>query len=110
MELLVIVLNKIELLNDLLSVMVEVGITDATVLDSGGMGHILAYEVPIFAGLRQLLGDSRNYNKTVFALIEKGDTFHQLLELLKEINIDFSQKGTGIAFTTPVDSFVVSED
>ena len=100
MELLVIVLNKIELLNDMLSVMVEVGITDATVLDSGGMGHILAYEVPIFAGLRQLLGDSGNYNKTIFALVKKGDTFNQLLKLLKENCFPESKLACSLSFTS----------
>ena len=109
MELLIIVLNKVEYLKDMLSIMVEAGITEATILDSEGMGQILAYEVPIFAGLRQLLGEERAHNKTVFALIKKGEVFEDFKKLLKEVDIDFAQKGTGIAFTVPVNSFMQPE-
>ena len=106
MELLVIILNKVESLKDLLSAMLESGITEATILDSEGMGQILAYEVPIFAGLRQLLGDTRTHNKTIFALIQKKDSLKDFKKLLEEVKIDFSEKGTGIIFTIPVNEVV----
>ena len=105
MQLLVIILNKVELINDLLSILVEAGITQATIFDSEGMGHHLAYEVPIFAGLRQLVGESA-HNKTILSLIRDENMINELQELLKEIQIDFTKPGTGIMFTLPVSSII----
>lgn len=110
MELLVIVLNKVNLLNDLVSLLVESGITRATVLDSEGMGHYLAHEVPIFAGLRQVVGEAGAYNKTIVALIEDGASVVKLEKLLKEADIDFTQGGTGIIFTVPVRTVIKPKD
>lgn len=110
MELLVIVLNKVDLLNDLLSILVEAGITRATVLDSEGMGHHLAYEVPIFAGLRKMLGEAGAHNKTILALIEDEKLVSELKRLLEEVKIDFTQSGTGIMFTVPVENVIKPED
>ncbi|MFH1416276.1 MAG: hypothetical protein ABIH89_09370 [Elusimicrobiota bacterium] len=109
MELLVIILNKVELLNDLLSVLLESGISRATILDSEGLGQHLAYEVPIFAGLRKLVGDTKGYNKTVFALIDGNGEIPELQKLLEGTGIDFTETGTGIMFTVPVSSATRSD-
>ncbi len=106
MQLLVIILNKCELLNDLLSLMVESGISQSTIFDSEGMGHHLAYEVPIFAGLRQLMGENKEQNKTVFALIEDTSVLGELHKLLKEMDIDFTHSGTGVMFTVQADNVI----
>ncbi len=106
MELLIIVLNKVELLNDLLSALVEVGITKATILESEGLGQHLAYEVPLFAGLRKLVGETRTNNKTIFALIEEHKLFDELHELLKKSEIDFLKDGTGVFLTVPVNQAI----
>ena len=110
MELLVIILNKVEFFNDLLSILVEAGITQATILDSEGMGHHLAYEVPIFAGLRRLVGEEKAHNKTVLALIKDIKMINELQRLLKEIDIDFAKPGTGIMFALPVSSIIKHEE
>ncbi len=110
MKLLIIILNKVELLNDLLSVLVEVGIDQATILDSEGLGQHLAYEVPIFAGLRKLVGETKAYNKTILALIEDSKVVTELQKLLKETNIDFTKNGTGVIFTVPVDNVIKSDN
>ena len=106
MELLVIILNKTEYLNDLLSILIEAGITQATMLDSEGMGHHLAYEVPIFAGLRRLVGEEKAHNKTILAIVQDNKLLEELEKLLKEIEIDFSKPGTGIMFTLPLSSII----
>ena len=52
MKLLILILNKVEKLEEVLEGFLEIGITGATVIESSGMGHILSEEVPIFVGLR----------------------------------------------------------
>ncbi|MFH1416117.1 MAG: hypothetical protein ABIH89_08570 [Elusimicrobiota bacterium] len=106
MKLLVMILNKVELMNDLLSVIVEAGITKATILDSEGLGQHLAYEVPIFAGLRKLVGESKSYNKTILALVDDDTVLMDLKKLLKQTDMDFSKDGMGIIFSVSVDSAI----
>ena len=55
MKLLVFVLNKEELLEDVLTAYVEAGIPGATILDSEGMGRFLTYEVPLFADFKDFM-------------------------------------------------------
>ncbi|MFC2060997.1 P-II family nitrogen regulator [Elusimicrobiota bacterium] len=110
MKLLVIILNKTEFLNELLSILVEVGISKATILDSEGLGQHLAHDIPIFAGLKSLVGDSKTYNKTIMALVDDDSLLKDLKKLLKETDIDFSKEGMGLMFTLLVDKIMDLED
>jgi hypothetical protein len=107
MELLIIVLNKEEHLEEILSILVELEVSGATILDSEGLGHFLAYEVPIFAGLRQLVGEKKTANRTILALVERKNFLPKFKKLLAEENIDFTQPGMGIIVTIPVNDAVI---
>lgn len=100
MNLLVLVLNKEENLDEILEVFVEVGITGATILDSVGMGHKLAYDIPIFAGLRKSIKTS-DYNKTIFSVVQDDETLEEAIKLIGEI-IDFEEPGTCLLFVVPL--------
>ena len=100
MNLLVLVLNKEEHLDEILEVFVEVGITGATILDSVGMGHKLAYDIPIFAGLRKSIKTS-DYNKTIFSVVQDDETLEEAIKLIGEI-IDFEETGTCLLFVVPL--------
>lgn len=106
MELLMIILNKEEYLEKILSLIIEVGASGATILDSEGLGHFLAYEVPIFAGLRHLVGERKSRNKTILAVLEDESIFSEIKVLLAEEGIDFSQPGVGIIVTVPVNEVI----
>ncbi len=103
MYLLVIVLNKEEYLDDVLTTFVEAGIRGATIIDSIGMGRTLAFDVPIFASLRKMMSNLRvaPYNKTIFTVIKTEVQLDQVLELL-DVVINFDEPGAGILFTVPV--------
>ncbi|HIE43836.1 MAG TPA: hypothetical protein EYP78_03445 [Candidatus Omnitrophica bacterium] len=105
MRLLVIILNREECLDDVLSSLVEVGIMDATVIESTRMTEILVHEVPIFAGLRQMMKGGRAFNRVVIAPIERREVVGELLKILKEMKIDFQDSETGLLFTIPVEDF-----
>ncbi|MFX1558172.1 MAG: P-II family nitrogen regulator [Promethearchaeota archaeon] len=100
MHLLVIVLNSEELLDEVLEIFVEVGITGATILDSEGMGKTLAYQMQIFAGLKKSMKIS-NYNKTIFSIVQDDKILEEAIFLFEK-NIDFDTPGTGILFVIPV--------
>jgi len=100
MHLLVLILNREEFLDEVLEAFVEAGITGATIIDSVGMGHTLAYRIPIFAGLRKSIKTS-DYNKMIFSVVQSDETLKQVIALLEEI-IDFDVPGTGLLFVVPI--------
>lgn len=103
MQLLVIFLNEEEYLDEILTELVELEISGASVIDGVAMERVLAKDVPIFAGLLQTTRGSRAYNKNIFALIPKKETVLQLVDILKEMDIDLTNPSIGILFTVPVD-------
>ncbi len=103
MKLVVFVLNKEELLEQVLGAYVEAGITGATIIDSEGMGHFLTYEVPLFADFKEFMKGNKPYNKTIFSVVADNAAISQLYELLDELCGGLSAPGTGIFFTLPVD-------
>lgn len=102
MKLLILILNKVEKLEEVFEGFLEIGITGATVIDSIGMGHILSEEVPIFAGLRFMFAGSKPHNKTIISAIKDGKE-KPVIEVLQKILGDLNQPGTGIVFTIPID-------
>lgn len=102
MKLLVLILNKVEKLEEVLEGFLEEGVTGATIIDSVGMGHILSEEVPIFAGLRFMFAGAKPHNKMIFSVIEE-EKVEPVIRLLKKILGNLDQPGTGIIFTLDLD-------
>ncbi|MBN2008142.1 hypothetical protein JW960_02215 [candidate division KSB1 bacterium] len=103
MKLVVVILNQVDLVEDLLSAFLEIGISGATVLDSTGMGRILTTQIPIFAGLRDAFAGCCPQNKTIISIIQENQ-LRDMEIVLNEVCGDFENKGTGIYFTIPVDN------
>jgi nitrogen regulatory protein PII len=101
MQLLVAVINHAELVDDVLAGFVELGITGATIVESKGMGRLLAQEVPIFAGLRTLNTRSRTANRTLFCVVDDGKV-DAAVRMIEETCGDLQGAGMGIIFTVPV--------
>lgn len=106
MQLLIAVINEEEKLDEILSGLVELGVTGATVINSEGMGRVMSYDIPIFAGLGALASRSRPQNQTIFSVIRDDETVEGVLALLQEICGDLERPGTGIAFTMPLNRVV----
>ncbi len=102
MKLIFFVLNKEEFLNEVLESFVELGISGATVIDSVGMGRILAHDIPIFAGFRNLLQESRPGNKTIFSVVD-DEKIPLMVKTLEQIMGDLDEPGNGIFISIPVD-------
>jgi nitrogen regulatory protein P-II 1 len=102
-KLVVFVLNKEELLDEVLAAYVEAGIGGATILDSEGMGRFLTYEVPLFADFKQFMKGNKPYNKTIFSVVQNEALIPRLEKLLDKVCGGLDAPGTGIFFTIPVD-------
>ncbi len=106
----IFILNKPELLDDVITLFVELGIRGATVLESTGMAKYLSDEIPIFAGFREILQGARPNNRTIFTVVSKN-LIPQMVRGLEEVVGSLDDPGTGVAFTLPIsESWGIPED
>ena len=108
MYLFVLVLNKVELLEDVLEKLVQVGISGATIIDSTGMGRALADldNDLLLSGIRSIFQYSRPQNKTIFSVVDSAEKKNQVIKAIPEVLGDLSQPGVGIMFTLPLDQII----
>ncbi len=106
MKLLLVILNREEFLDQVLSAMVEAGILGASVIESTRITDILMHEVPIFAGLRQFARKGRTHNRIILALVEDKEKVEDLVSILREENIDFEKEETGFLLLLPVEEII----
>jgi nitrogen regulatory protein PII len=102
MTLFVFICNNPEKLEEILEGYLEVGLTGATIIDSLGMGHILATQVPIFAGFQSLFSAASAYNKTILSVIKEPEKVAAAFDIIEEICGPLGSPGVGIAFTIPI--------
>lgn len=102
MELIVIVLNKTDVLNELLSKLVDKNIKGATVIDSGGMGHIMAHNFPMFAMFAELEDERENNSKTIFIVSNDTKDRQTISQTVEEVCGDLQRPDTAIIFGLPV--------
>jgi len=105
MELLVLVIDRGDKLDSILSGFLELGVTGATVIESQGMVRQLTKDpttAPVFAGLQDLIASSRPQSSTVFSVIETQEKLDAAIKMIREQCGDMANPGTGILFTMPV--------
>ncbi len=97
------VLNQEEYLEEILEAFLELNIAGATVLDSVGMGAILAKDIPIFAGFRNLFQGTQSANKTIITIVE-NEQVADMVRAIEQVVGSLDEPGNGLIFTIPVDS------
>ena len=102
MELLVLVLNKPEMLDELLEGFLRVDVRGATVIDSTGMGRTLCDKVPIFGGIRTMLQGCRPNNLTIFTVVRSQEKRDKAIEVVEKVIGDLKEPNTGFLFCVPV--------
>lgn len=106
MELVILVLGKIELLDDVLSAIAEAGAYDAGVVEAEGLEKILATDIPIFAGLRQMLDGDKEKKMLIVAPLLPGASIQELNKLLLDRGIDFKSAGMGVMASVKLDTVI----
>ena len=102
MKLIIFVLNQEERLEEILEAFLELGINGATILDSIGMGRILAHDIPIFAGFQNLLHDTRPGNKTILSVVPEKK-IERIIQAVEQIIGSLDEPGNGLFISLPVD-------
>lgn len=104
MQLLLLVLNKVELLEPLLKKLTFAGIKGATILNSSGMLRELSKsteDLPLFGSLRFYLNPERNESKTIFMALEETK-IERAKAIIREVVGDLSLPDTAVMFTLPI--------
>ncbi len=107
MNLLVVILKKAELVNEICKDLAEEGVHGGTIVDGVGMASIIEKmdDLPIFGMLRTLLADDDEGDNVKVMLFVMDD--EELVEARKTIKqvVGLDEPNTGIMFAVPV-SFV----
>lgn len=104
MQLLLIVLNRVEKLDEILEKLMQYGFTGATIINSTGMMKELAKNIenyPIFGTLRYLIDMDREENKTIFMVL-KDEQVEKAKEIIRQVIGDLSKPDSAILFTLPI--------
>ncbi len=104
MKLLVCVVNDPDLVDDIISGLVEVGVKGATVMESQGMGKYIADDIPIFATFKNLVRGSRPFNHTIFSAVEDS-LIQPAIRVIEDICALDEIESPGVLFTVPVENF-----
>jgi len=104
MFLLVAVLNSDAHVRKVLEGFTAIDVGGATVIDSRGMGQMLAADIPIVAGIARLLGGSpvQESSRTIFSVISNTEALERAKKIVLDAVGDMTQKGVGIMFVVPV--------
>lgn len=105
MDLLVAVVEDPRHVEDILESLYENGIGGATVLESRGMGHMIAHRYSIFSRLSDLAGSSdgaTTHNNVIFTVIDTDEKLDLAIEIITDIVGDLDRPRSGILFTVPV--------
>lgn len=104
MKLLIIVLNKVECLDRMLTKFGKQNIPGATILDSKGMAQELEAhdELRFLGSLRMLMNPAHKENKTIFMVIP-DEKVAAVSTIVNEVTGGLNKPDTGILFTVPID-------
>ncbi|RKZ31268.1 hypothetical protein DRQ36_02715 [bacterium] len=106
MYLLILVLEQNSLLPEILEKLLEAGVTGTTVLNSVGMGRLLAQygkDSPVGQVVKEKLRKGNYTNKTLFAVIRSEEILDRAVDTINELVGDLEKPDTGIMFTIKLD-------
>ncbi len=85
-----------------LELLLECELRGATILDSMGMGKVLAENAPIFGSLRALLLERHESSQTIFTISKYPEKIDKAMETISSEFNGFKQPCSGMMFVLPV--------
>lgn len=103
MQLLVLILKKVDLMDEILKQLLEKGVKGGTIMEGTGMAKALSEidDLPMFGMLRRLLDSNDLESSKVMMFVLKADKAVETRETIKSV-IDLSVPNTGIMFAVPI--------
>ncbi len=109
MYIMITVLKDEPRIKKLISILLELGLFDSTVLDGEGIENVAALTMPVFSELRNLFGEESQYHKTVITHVPERSTVDQYVEICREEGIDFKNDETGFILVFPCEIYIGPE-
>ena len=103
MHLLVVIIRDKSKLTPILDKLFEVDVRGATVIESQGMGHLIADHVPFFARFAEIVNKNDPGSKTIFSVVKDKEILDNAILEIEKICGDLNNANTGFLFTIPVD-------
>jgi hypothetical protein len=102
--LLIIHLDKTGKMQEILEVFTKNGLTGCTIFDTTGVGHttFLTNDAPAIASMSRLFGPDRQYNKTIFSVIETEELLTKTMDDVQDVVGDFCKPDMGLMYAMPV--------
>ncbi|HOJ78388.1 MAG TPA: hypothetical protein PLZ08_06345 [Bacillota bacterium] len=97
-----IVISDSEKTERVLEILLESEIRGATIVESMGMGKMLADNIPVFGSLRNLLSRQHETSQTIFAVSKHPDKIEKAMEQIAKEFDGFQEPCTGMMFVVPV--------
>jgi len=91
---------------EIMSAMVEIGITNATIVEASSLAKKIAYEIPIFAGLSYMSRGKSSSADLIISHLNKKSLAWKLVKLLKKNGIDLNKSGVGYIQLLKVESVI----
>lgn len=104
MELLMVILKRIELVDDIMHKLAESGVRGGTIIDGTGMAKSLVNmnDLPMFGMLRYIISDEEKLKSKILLFALKEEKVTEVKDKIKEVIGDLSEPNTGIMFTIPI--------
>jgi len=102
-KLFLIILDQAELVDELLTGFLDIGVPGATVLESRGMGSIIRQDMPMFAGLASLFPE--NTGSRVILSVIPEHLIDDVFKLVEEVVGTLDRPNSAVCVTLPVDQF-----
>jgi len=104
-QVLVLVLDKEELTEDVMRAWRKAGAPGITLIDSTGPGRLtraLRDDIPLMPTLSDLLASDEAHHRTLFTVLPDEETVQRVTQATIAVVGDFSQPHTGLMFSLPV--------
>lgn len=105
MFLLITVINNEEILEELITGWLDIGVTGATVSETTDFLQLISYHIPIFAGFRSLTSGGMRHNKTLFTAIADQTVLEEAVAFLEELCRQKNKPHQGVYFVAPLLQF-----
>ncbi len=104
MQLLVLILKRADVFDELMKRLANGGIKGATILDGTGMAEALVNmeDFPMFGALRNLLAGEERETSKVIMFVETDEQIITTRAIIKEVIGDIAAPNTGIMFAVPI--------
>lgn len=104
MQVLILILKRIEMLDEIIKRLAEAGITGGTILEGTGMVSSLINmeDLPVFGMLRHILTDENKEACKVMLFVSKDEQIITTRQVIKKVIGNLNEPNTGIMFSVPI--------